>query len=55
MKKWSELTDKERAEAIAWIRRGASALGHKPALHDHLEAAANELESPTWDEEPDEK
>jgi len=51
MKKWSDLTKEERARVIQWLRQDVAGEAVDQELRD---AAAEELERPTWAEETDE-
>lgn len=46
-KTWPTMSLQERRRVIAWLRQGVAGEQVEPELR---EAAANELESPTWGE-----
>jgi hypothetical protein len=46
-KTWHTMTPLEKARVIAWLRQSVAGEQVEPDLR---EAAANELESPTWGE-----
>ena len=48
--KWNELNDEQQATAIRHLR--AYADGADGTLGEILRAALDELENPTWDDEP---
>lgn len=50
-KTWHTMTAEEKARVIAWLRGQTKLVGVLGALPDGaLDAAANELEHPTWGE-----
>ena len=51
MKKWADLTPEQRKVAIDSIRYWASVTENEEEASWSL-AAADELENPTWDDEP---